>query len=663
MAQLEEETGGRKQSVVKGPAPPATPMKASPMFADAEAMKEKLRQNLGKPEYDVMNFYYKSGLFQLVARSPIFERITLAIITLNAGYISIDTDNNKSTHLLLAASPFQIAEHAFCFYFTFEWFVRFMSFKRKRDGCKDSWFVFDSLMVLMMVGETWALTLIMMSVETDGGNASGGPFSSIMRPLRLLRLSRMMRMAKLLRAMPELLILIKGMVSAMRSVCFTLLLQLIILYVFGITFVQITSDMEIGQKHFGLVVTSMHTLLVYGTLMDNIGELVYELIEESAINAGVFYIFVLISALTVMNMLIGVLCEVVSAVAATEKEQLTVTYVKGQVQEILRQGGVDQDGDGMISKVEFAQILENAQAARILSEVGVDVFGLVELSDFIFEKEDETGTLCEGQLTFADFMEVVLQLRGSNVASVKDMTDLRKFMSATFKALEARLMSVEERLEKSIERATTAMSSDIVGTFSKPLMSSSIASKKTEDFHDAVESDFHPRNLHPEVPHFEKESQGDFRSTITKASAADLEAQTCEMADELPSVPSEADATNVASIHNMCLPLLGLASGFHLDNLDGAQLPSGLDRVRLELDRLRHHVDAELSLITGDIERKAGNLVWKSQSDPEQGFPVALGWDDGVQKGKEFLDVPKSMQSSSMFAMSPGAELGHNIRM
>eukprot|EP00927_Polykrikos_kofoidii_P084895 TRINITY_DN9081_c0_g1_i2.p1 TRINITY_DN9081_c0_g1~~TRINITY_DN9081_c0_g1_i2.p1 ORF type:complete len:652 (-),score=149.45 TRINITY_DN9081_c0_g1_i2:16-1971(-) len=651
MAQSAEEMKGARKQSVKEPAQPAPAMKASPMFADAEAMKEKLRQNLGKPEYDVMNLYHKSGLFQLVARSPIFERITLMIITLNAGYISIDTDNNKSTHLLLAAAPFQIAEHAFCFYFTFEWFVRFMSFKRKRDGCKDSWFVFDSLMVLMMVGETWALTLIMMSVESDGGQPGGGPFSSIMRPLRLLRLSRMMRMAKLLRAMPELLILIKGMVSAMRSVCFTLLLQLIILYVFGITFVQITSDLNVGEKHFALVVTSMHTLLVHGTLMDNIGELVYELIEESVINAVVFYIFVLISALTVMNMLIGVLCEVVSAVAATEKEQLTVTYVKGQVQEILRQGGVDQDGDGMISKVEFAQILENAQAARILSEVGVDVFGLVELSDFIFEKEDENGARFEGQLTFADFMEVVLQLRGSNVASVKDMTDLRKFMSATFKALESRLMTVEERLEKSIERASQHMSSDVIGI--------SIASKKTEDFNAVVESGFPHRNL-PEVPHFDKESQGDFKGTIAKASPA--EAQTCEMADDLPVVPSEADPTK--SIDDMCLPLLGMTSGFHLDHLDCAQVPSGgIDRVRLELDRLRQHVDAELSLITGDMQRKAANVVWKSQVDAEPGVPVALGWDDGVQKGEEFLDVPKSMQSSSMFAMSPGAELGHNIRM
>ena len=64
-----------------------------------------------------------------------------------AARISIDTDNNHAVTLLGAWPVFQIAEHFFCFYFSFEWFCRFMSFRKKRDGCKDGWFVFDSGMV------------------------------------------------------------------------------------------------------------------------------------------------------------------------------------------------------------------------------------------------------------------------------------------------------------------------------------------------------------------------------------------------------------------------------------------------------------------------------------------------------------------------------------
>merc|ERR1719174_3299511 len=115
---------------------------------------------------------------------------------------------------------FVIAENFFCVFFSFEWIVRFLSFRRKVNGLKDAWFVFDSIMVTMMVLETWIFTLLILIFipEAGGGAGNGG----IMRLARLLRLSRMARMGKLLRVMPELLIMIKGMKAATRSVFWTI---------------------------------------------------------------------------------------------------------------------------------------------------------------------------------------------------------------------------------------------------------------------------------------------------------------------------------------------------------------------------------------------------------------------------------------------------------
>eukprot|EP00929_Paragymnodinium_shiwhaense_P033304 TRINITY_DN18312_c0_g2_i1.p1 TRINITY_DN18312_c0_g2~~TRINITY_DN18312_c0_g2_i1.p1 ORF type:complete len:785 (-),score=129.14 TRINITY_DN18312_c0_g2_i1:190-2544(-) len=389
------------------------------VFADSEAMKEKLHEHLARPQYDVCNFYYEEGLFQLVARHSKFEQMTLTVISLNALYIAIDTDLNKGPTLTTAAWPFQLSEHAFCFYFTLEWFIRFMAFQRKRDGLRDFWFVFDSFMVAFMVAETWLLTLVFAYLI---GGESGGANGGVFRLLRLLRLSRMARMAKLLSAMPELLILVKGMAAAMRSVFFTLILQLIILYVFGIGFVVMTADSPL-EETFSSVPVAMHILLIKGTFIDNVGELIFEMAKEHIMALFLFYAFVLLSALTVMNMLIGVLCDVISAVASVEHEALTCMYVVDQLQEIMHQGGLDTDGDGEISKQEFGQMMENPMAARILSGVGVDVFALVELADYVFEAQE--------QLTFGDFMEVVLSLRGSNSASVKDIVDLRRSIQIT----------------------------------------------------------------------------------------------------------------------------------------------------------------------------------------------------------------------------------------
>jgi len=176
----------------------------------------------------------------------------------------------------------------------------------------------------------------------------------------------------------------------------------------------------------------MHSLWIDGTLMDGTGPLVLALSQESILLVALFYIFLMLSALTVMNMLIGVLCEVVSAVAATEKEALTVGWVKSKLHDIMAGTGLDANGDGAISKRELSELLKHTEACKALSDVGVDVCMLVDNIDFIFAKdevEDDHGV--EKVLTFEDLMELVLDLRGTNTATVKDIVELQKVIKSS----------------------------------------------------------------------------------------------------------------------------------------------------------------------------------------------------------------------------------------
>lgn len=201
-------------------------------FKDPQTIKEQVRQCLEKAEPYSVFIYYKSeeeSFWPKIAKNQVFENTTLAVITLNAVYIAIDTDWNKAepltpteTFSLTESGPFfQMMEHLFCIYFFGEWIVRFMSFKKKLNGLKDGWFVFDSLLVFMMVMETWVITIIMAII--GGESPMGG--TSILRLFRLLRLSRLTRM---LRSLPELLILIKGMATAMKSVSYVMALLVLI---------------------------------------------------------------------------------------------------------------------------------------------------------------------------------------------------------------------------------------------------------------------------------------------------------------------------------------------------------------------------------------------------------------------------------------------------
>lgn len=432
------------------------------MFVDAAAMKEKVRKHIGKQTYDVCDFYKTTGIWQRIARAMWFEYTTLGVIMLNALWIAIDTDGHNSDTLLDAPAQFIVAENLFCAYFFWEWLCRFMAFERKRNGLRDAWFVFDSSLVLMMVAETWVIAFVIKFSSLGSGGGLGN--ASVLRMARLLRLSRMARMVRLLRAVPELMILVKGMVAATRSVVFTFILLLFFIYIFAILFTQLGGDIEALHDYFGYVPWSMYSLMMHGVFLEDLLILMDTLRAESLFLLFVFFVFVLIAALTMMNMLIGVLCEVVSAVASTEKEALEVAFVKAKLQQVLLTSFPDKAGQEAhelsITKAEYEMILENQAAARLLQEVGVDVVGLVDLTDLFFEdQEDSDSEENVKTLSFGDLMESVLELRGTNGATVKDVMNLRKFVR---NVIDSRLDRIEKSLHGELQRRNSVNTGTIV---------------------------------------------------------------------------------------------------------------------------------------------------------------------------------------------------------
>merc|ERR1712232_1004306 len=122
-----------------------------------ESLKQKMRRSVDKdeevekPEYDVSQYYHEEGKARWIATHDNFQNGTLFVISFNAVWMAVDTDWSKAETLTEKEWPFQMMEHLFCVYFTFEWLVRFCAFKHKCDGRKDAWFVFDSTLVALMV--------------------------------------------------------------------------------------------------------------------------------------------------------------------------------------------------------------------------------------------------------------------------------------------------------------------------------------------------------------------------------------------------------------------------------------------------------------------------------------------------------------------------------
>merc|ERR1719172_552868 len=96
----------------------------------------------------------------------------------------------------------------------------------------------------------------------------------------------------------------------------------------------------------------------------------------------VFMVFNLLSAVTVMNMLIGVLCEVIAAVGEAEKEAAAVDLVKHTVLVMLK--GLDVDGSGQISKDELQQVIDDPEALRVFKDLQVDIGYFIEKMEMFY---------------------------------------------------------------------------------------------------------------------------------------------------------------------------------------------------------------------------------------------------------------------------------------
>merc|ERR1719374_353790 len=81
----------------------------------------------------------------------------------------------------------------------------------------------------------------------------------------------MARLTRLLRAMPELMILIKGIVSSLRSVFFCLFLLTLLLFLFGIALRQLMANSQLGETHFTSVHAAIYFVLVSSTFTVDLG--------------------------------------------------------------------------------------------------------------------------------------------------------------------------------------------------------------------------------------------------------------------------------------------------------------------------------------------------------------------------------------------------------
>merc|ERR1712217_131551 len=173
-------------------------------------------------------------------------------------------------------------------------------------------------------------------------------------------------------------------------------------------------------------------------------------------------------------MLVGVLCEVVRAVSATEQEKLTVMDVTYQLRSVMNQfsdcgaklkpmatiafgQAEDRPINTALSQSQFQKFLTNPNVSSIIREMGVDVDGLMEMSDVVYENAKKEGL---PGIQFEDFIELVLNARGTNAVTIKDVNYqlriMKGIMKDTTESLRETLMEQVAKLRQEINPSEEA---------------------------------------------------------------------------------------------------------------------------------------------------------------------------------------------------------------
>jgi hypothetical protein len=326
---------------------------------------------------------------------------------------------------------YTVGELAFFGYFLLEWLLRFAGLKSKVLFWKDRWLVFDLTLLILAVVE--------FITDITAGTGEGGK-SSMLRLIRLAKLLKTGRMVRVLGSFPELMVFIKTLSMAFRSVISTVVVMLVFAHVFALLFTQLAWETDVGDEYFPSVFKGMKCLILTVAFPDA-ADLVNGLGDEEFWWGILAFVYFSFASLALLNMLIAIMCEIIYVVSAAEREAFEAAFVKATVSTAFEEIGWDkpQGKEQLVTKEMFFELLTSPAAAKTMRSAGVDPVSLVDFADYIFNS-DYQGGIMGSTLTFGQLVEVILELGGANEARVKDVVESRKVLLKRMEDMEENLL-------------------------------------------------------------------------------------------------------------------------------------------------------------------------------------------------------------------------------
>lgn len=325
--------------------------------------------------------------------------------------------------------------------------------KEGLDYFNDRWNILDFTITVL------GLFNLALEFETRG---SAGPdrMGSLAKLARLTRLARVVRIIKVLHSLRDLSVVVEGLMRSMAAISWVLLLLFIVVYVWALV-ICMTIDNSIYDEpvYFTDMASSILTMLDIA-MMAEWGSIVRPIMAHQTYLLPLFFIFVIISAFGMLNVMIGVIVDsTVEAKQQFEEEDKRALLDKASKmwQDTIHQRQLSQaDLDKCTTDEEKAEKenLRNVAIKDILQFLVDDPEGIpfphgFTNADVLDLLDYDAG----GSLTHAEFKKGVenLLLGSSFQLTCTILTmiaKLRRERAAGVQGLEVRLDDVLAQLER-----------------------------------------------------------------------------------------------------------------------------------------------------------------------------------------------------------------------
>lgn len=415
------------------------------------------------------------GLVSDVVLSPIFNYSIMALIILNAALMGIEIDVAAKVGQDDIPTWFARVNELIVVIFVVETALKLlvMGCKGFFRGPDALWNSFDVLIVFLSVVETMAGWISeSLSVDTPKGAHS----VRILRTLRLARMFRSFRITRLFRYFSALRSLILSIMATWGSLMWTLLLLLILWYVFSIIFTEMVIDHcrnetmnatadpnavpqcpELLHLYWSNVIDSMHTLFM--AITGGIDwSVAYEPLKPvSPMAIALMNLYIVIGFFTLLNVVTGVFVNQAIESASADKEIATLKQTQKRMSQVTQLTDIFQEfkGDGVLNINDLEDALESDRLSAFMESLGIstdDVWTLFMLID-----DDDSGFV-----DLEEFVSGCMQLRGPA------------------KSMQIAKMSYENKLTRQWIKDLMDRVEEVKGMVEQPLTSESRTSKKPQ---------------------------------------------------------------------------------------------------------------------------------------------------------------------------------------